>query len=171
MLMGAVADVSPGSQADPLEAMDLGAAIAQPEVRPAAPATAAVTTSQEQSAALSTTTPSVAPPAPANPQKLPSEMATVASAVSPPIGPVPAASAASPVPAPPVAQPEWGKQVIATTADPLELAKSTQTSSAGSPLAPPQKGPSLFLLLVLGIFTLGVYPLFIWLARKRRSKP
>jgi hypothetical protein len=171
MLMGAVDELLAGSQAGSVDANDLGAAIPQPDViHPAAPATAAVTT-QDQAAALSTTTPSVAPPELANPQKLPSEMATVASAVSPPVGPGPAASAVSPVPAPPAAQPEWGKPAVANMADPLAVAGNKQTSSAGSlALAPPQKSPSLFLLLVLGLFTLGVYPLVIWLARKRRSK-
>ena len=174
MLMGAAADVSAGSQASSVDSnsKDIGAAIPQPDVRPAALATAAVTTSQDQAAALSTTTPSVAPPEPANPQKLPSEMATVASAVSPAIGPGLAASAGAPVPAPPVAPPEWGKQVVTSTADPLAVARNPQTASAGSlALAPPQNSPSLFLPLLLGIFTLGVYPLVIWLARKRRSKP
>ena len=169
MLMGAAADVSVGSQAGSVDAKDSGA---QPDVGPAAPAPAAVISSQEQAAALSTTTPSVAPPEPVNHQKLPSEMPTVASAVSPSIGPGPAAaSAVAREPAPPVAQPEWNKQIAASTADPLAVAKGTQTSAAGSlAIAPRQDGPSLVLLVVFGIFSLGVYPLVVWLARKRRSK-
>jgi hypothetical protein len=173
MLMGAVADVSAGAQAasgDPkhFEA----AAIAQLDGASPNPAKSAVITSQDQAAALSTTTPSVAPPEPVNPQKLPSEMATVASAVSPPHVPDSADPAAARSPAPIVAQAEWDKQAIAAAADPLAVVRGSQTSSSGSlAIAPGNSGPSLVLRLVLGIFTLGIYPLVLWLARKRRAKP
>jgi len=152
MLMGAVPDASAGSQAGSVEAKDFGVpSIAEPDLRPA---TAAATTNQEQ-AALSTTTPSVAPPEPVNPEKLPNEMATVASAVSPP-----------------VAKPQWEKQAEVSTADPLAVARDIQASPAGSlAIAPRQNSHSLVLLLVLGILTLGVYPLVVWLVRKRRAKP
>jgi hypothetical protein len=143
--------------------------LAEPDVRPAAPVKASITTSQDQAAALSTTTPSVAPPAPVNPEKLPSEMATVASAVAPAIEP--GLPPAVPEPTPVAAQPAWG-QAVATTANPLAIAGDAHLSPPDSlALAPHQKNPKLVLRLVLGIFTLGLYPLVTWLARRRQTKP
>lgn len=169
MLMGAFADGSASAQASSGDKEPGAPAIAQPEGASPTPANPAVS-SQDQVAALSTTTPSVAPPEPANPQKLPSEMATVASAVSPAV--VPGLVAAARAPAPLVAQPEWETQAIDSATDPLAVARDSRTSSPGSlAIAPRQNGSSLVLRLVLGVITLGIYPLVLCLVRKRRSEP
>lgn len=169
MLLGAVAEVppAPGAAGRAISGSAKGfesTALAQPDLRPGG-----ITASQDQAGALSTTTPSVAPPAPANPGKLPSDMATVASAVSPPIDPGPAAVLGT---SPHQVQPDWGIQVAAGTADSLALARDIPTASPDSRARVPRhKAPSLALLLVLGILTLGVYPLVIWLASRRQAKP
>jgi hypothetical protein len=118
---------------------------------------------QEQ-ASLSTTTPSVAPPAPVFSEKLPSDMATVASAMSPAID----HSAIGP--AAPAAQADWGS-IAGSASDVLQAVRTTQSSPPDSvALATLPKRPAA-LTWLLAVVTLGIYPLISWLKRGKKAKP
>ncbi len=163
MLMGAVPEVPAPTAPEP----KMPSASTPPaEATPAAAPTASIPAPQD-AAALSTTTPSVAPPAPANPEKLPSDMPTVASAIAPSLGPA--------NPAPPVqnlAQPrvDWDAPVSAM-ADANPATRATSSSATDSmALAPIPRQQPAYLTWLLAVLTLGIYPLVSWLSQKRKAK-
>jgi hypothetical protein len=165
MLMGAVPEMPVAATPAPADAKPpADAPLADPHVGShAPPPTASIAMQPDTAAALSTTTPSVAPPAPINPERLPSDMPTVASAVAPAIEVPPIAPAAAP-------QPDWSSLAASTTDSSLAL-RSAQSSPDSFALAQlPQRQPS-YVTWVLAVLTLGIYPLVTWLARRRKAKP
>jgi len=170
MLMGAVPDVQlpPAPAAAPVEApartggpgeADAGASGAGAAP---APATAAFPMpSQDTAAALSATTPSVAPPPPTSAERLPSDMPTVASAIAPAIEGVSTTGDTARAP-----QPNWVPPAApATGSDPSESPSPESWALAQRPAKPPA-----YLVWVLAVLTLGVYPLVTWLRRKATTK-
>jgi hypothetical protein len=173
MLMGAVPEIPPAQPSPPAQNSMAGptmvaasapvptedkGSFATSPTNPAPP-------NYDQSSALSTTTPSVAPPAPAIAERLPSEMATVASAISPAIDQSPPR-----VPAP--AAQDWGGLGGGSASDALQAVRTTQSSPPESlALAALPKKPPAVITWLLGIVTLGIYPLITWLVRGKKAKP
>lgn len=160
MLMGAVPEVqAPPPAAGSLETKPL-AVSTPPADTPAVAAPTASIPALPDAAALSATTPSVAPPAPMNPQKLPSDMATVASAVAPTIEPAPPAANVAP---------HHGEWAAPSTGDALAFGAPPSIPPDSLALAQLPRQQPAYVTWMLAVMTLGIYPLITWLSKRRKA--